>query len=663
MKFTICILPTSIHTQCFAELADSLTWALTQLGHEAYRDTAVRPGTRGIVFGARPGETDGLPADAILYNGEQVGDGGMWPQLVNLYARHTIWDYSAANAARYSNWCLKPPQVVRPGYSPVLDGRIPKREKTHDVVFFGSSSERREEVLSKIEARGLSVLRVPFGVYGKDRDKLIAQAKLCINIHYYESSIFEAVRCSYLAQNGVPVLSEESVDGENMEWGTSAVEYGALAEFAEAAITQGEEHLIKQGQAQHVAARQVSLLDDVRAAVAALNEQKPSGVMVQGVDARLRLTLCMIVKNESAIIERCLASVKPHLSSWCVVDTGSTDGTQAIVQNFMTGVPGTVHNLPWKEFDGSRNDALDLARKECGDQGWLLLIDADEVLQIDGELVLPDGYDCYDGWIARCVGCLRWGRPVFVRANKPWFFEMPRHEGLYCRTHAPTAPQPLANVRVLSMPDGARATESEYDRYLRDAKVLEAWATGHPGHSRCQYYLAQSYRDAATGKQPTDRAAMQNAVMHYLKRAEMAGYEAETFSAMYQAANCMTALGYPPERVQAQLLKAFNFRPQRIEPLHTLARYYREQKQYALAELFASKAVKTNPAADIFPDFDLSIYEWRAKEELAVALTYLNRHAEARDLNREVLAHPNLPPGERARIQENLDMCIRTVGP
>ena len=49
-----------------------------------------------------------------------------------------------------------------------------------------------------------------FGVYGKERDAWIAQSKIVLNVHYYNVKIFEAVRISYLLNNRVIVLSEES---------------------------------------------------------------------------------------------------------------------------------------------------------------------------------------------------------------------------------------------------------------------------------------------------------------------------------------------------------------------------------------------------------------------------------------------------------------------
>ena len=92
-----------------------------------------------------------------------------------------------------------------------------------------------------------------------------------------------------------------------------------------------------------------------------------------------RICLNMIVKNESPVIERCLASVKPWIGHWVIVDTGSTDGTQELVRKAMAGVPGELHERPWRNVGHNRNEALDLARAH-GD--YVLFIDADEQLQV-----------------------------------------------------------------------------------------------------------------------------------------------------------------------------------------------------------------------------------------------------------------------------------------
>jgi glycosyltransferase involved in cell wall biosynthesis len=91
---------------------------------------------------------------------------------------------------------------------------------------------------------------------------------------------------------------------------------------------------------------------------------------------RPSICLNMIVKNEAHVIARCLASARPLVDAWCIVDTGSSDGTQDKVRELMAGVPGTLHERPWKNFGHNRSEALELARTEGCD--YLLFIDADE---------------------------------------------------------------------------------------------------------------------------------------------------------------------------------------------------------------------------------------------------------------------------------------------
>ena len=661
MEFSVVVPTHDTHLQCFAEVADSIACALQDLGHHALVERAVQPGTRGIFCGLPLGK---LPADAIIYNGEQVNRDSIWGArgLARLYQGHTVWDYSSINAARYPEHGLPVPQVVRPGYYR-FDGRGENTTKSFDVAFVGSSNPRREQLLAELQGRGLTLLRVPFGVYGEARDDLLLGARLCINIHFYETAIFESVRCSHLASLGIPVLSEVSAGDEGTLYGMGGVPYRMLADFAETLICNPDTRRT-QRDLQLTCLRALPMKEQVGAALEAL-DHKPVTHSIPAATELAELppiTLCMIVKDEAHIIERCLASVKPLLKRWCIVDTGSTDGTQDVIRKHLEGIPGTLHECSWKEYDGSRNEAIDLARQECGGEGWLLLIDADEVLQVRGQLQLPGSYDCYDGWVTRCDMCQPWARPVLLRASKPWYFVLPRHEGLYCREWAPTAPAPCDALLLLSSKEGNRARENEYDRFMRDAKVLEEWMVRNPGHfaaARAQYYIGMSYLWASTGKSPPDRGAAQQAIVQLTKRAKMGGYDAEVHSALYWAADAMIKAGYPWERIQGAYLEAYNQRPSRAEALYEVGLYHRYQGHYALAELFLRKAASIPMTGDAFHDVNYSIYGWRAKEDLGVALSWLGNWAEARDLYRQVLAYERLPEDQRKRIQDNLEDAIK----
>ena len=87
---------------------------------------------------------------------------------------------------------------------------------------------------------------------------------------------------------------------------------------------------------------------------------------------RLRLSLCMIVRDEEEMLSRCLAAVADAVDEIVLVDTGSTDATVEIARSF--GARVLAH--PWSgSFAEARNVSFDAA-----DGDWLMYLDADEVL-------------------------------------------------------------------------------------------------------------------------------------------------------------------------------------------------------------------------------------------------------------------------------------------
>jgi tetratricopeptide (TPR) repeat protein len=85
-----------------------------------------------------------------------------------------------------------------------------------------------------------------------------------------------------------------------------------------------------------------------------------------------QISLCMIVKDEEALLPRCLSSVQGVVDEIIVVDTGSTDRTVAIAQQF----GAAVYHHPWQDdFAAARNASLRHAHSD-----WILVLDADETL-------------------------------------------------------------------------------------------------------------------------------------------------------------------------------------------------------------------------------------------------------------------------------------------
>ncbi len=86
----------------------------------------------------------------------------------------------------------------------------------------------------------------------------------------------------------------------------------------------------------------------------------------------IKLSLCMIVKNEANSLSKCLSSVQNVVEEMIILDTGSTDHTPEIARSF----GAMVYHCKWcNDFAKVRNKCLKYAQGE-----WILILDADEVL-------------------------------------------------------------------------------------------------------------------------------------------------------------------------------------------------------------------------------------------------------------------------------------------
>jgi len=224
------------HSEAFREVAEGLHHGLRALGHDSVVTTELAvEGRRPILLGANllAAARAVPPPGAILYNLEQVQEGSPWfgRELLELYRRHPLWDYSAANATALERLGLPRPRVVPVGYVPELT-RIAPADEDVDVLFYGSLNDRRKAVLRELEARGARV-HIAFGLYGAARDRLVARSRLVLNVHFYEAKVFEIVRVSYLLANRRTVVSERGHDREEeraFQAGIAFAEHGRLAE-------------------------------------------------------------------------------------------------------------------------------------------------------------------------------------------------------------------------------------------------------------------------------------------------------------------------------------------------------------------------------------------------------------------------------------------------
>ena len=326
-----------------------------------------------------------------------------------------------------------------------------------------------------------------------------------------------------------------------------------------------------------------------------------------------RVCLNMIVRNEAAIIERALESLLSLVSSYVILDTGSSDNTVALIKRYFDagGVPGEIHHGRFENFGQARNDALALCQASTLAYDYILLTDADMQLSLVDAHALNSLTAA--AYLVRQRNAISYFNVRLLRRDVSARYVGVTHEYLDLAGHNA---EPLAAIEFSDFADGANRPQ----KAARDVALLSGYLEDHPQDARSLFYLAQSYRDAGQ---------LADAIAAYGKRLAIEGSDEETWYAQYQLALCQRDLGNRPGFV-AGCLAAFQRRPWRAEPLHALAKHYREQNAQATALLFAETA-----AAIPFPKRDILfiddfIYATGCLEELAISGYYGGRPEQRR---------------------------------
>jgi hypothetical protein len=231
------------HGAGLADFMVALAHAFAELGCDAeiMRNRFSRRSVN-LVFGAHliasREVAAGMPANSVLVNLEQLRGSRLEtnPIYLDLLTRLPVWDYSARNIAELVALTGNPRVVhMGVGYVPEMRQLPSVAAQPTDVLFYGSMNERRRAVLQSLQLAGLSVRHL-FGIYGPDRDRAIAEAKVVLNMHFFESGIHELIRTSHLLANAKAVVCECNADTEIDEDVRRAVVAVPYAELAGACI-------------------------------------------------------------------------------------------------------------------------------------------------------------------------------------------------------------------------------------------------------------------------------------------------------------------------------------------------------------------------------------------------------------------------------------------
>ena len=354
------------------------------------------------------------------------------------------------------------------------------------------------------------------------------------------------------------------------------------------------------------------------------------------------IILNMIVKDESAVILRCLNSLLGIIDAIVISDTGSTDNTIELINNWKEEnlIKGLVLQHSWKNFEHNRNLALESCKEWIVENGniendYICIIDADDELVLEKDFMLDLDSDQIK--ISMKYDNTFYTRSFLFKANIKSFWKGVVHEHLYCDGNI----KKLKNAYILVNRDGARNKDSL--KYLNDAVTLERALEDDPDNSRYIFYLAQSFRDFGY-KIMAEKL--------YLERFEIEENSEERYISLVEAAKCRIYRGKNNEKTLNILMKAFCFRPQRLEAAYYIVRYFRQKKLYEMGYNFGKNLLnKPIPNDHLFLDYD--VYNWKFQDELGICAYWYKDKELFRKLYKNIL-EKDISEETRKRIQEDL---------
>lgn len=326
-----------------------------------------------------------------------------------------------------------------------------------------------------------------------------------------------------------------------------------------------------------------------------------------------RLLLLLMVKNESAIIQRCLAHALPYVDAVSLLDTGSTDNTIALATAFLTqtGKPFRIASEPFKNFGATRTVSFQNAQRHAEEFGWDL--QTSYALAVDGDMVIrpqpaffsypltQNGYH-----LIQENGHLKYYNLRLMRLSHPWKCIGGTHEYW---SGDPTEKIPYELFYIDDKNDGG----CKADKFERDVRLLQADIAADPQNARSYFYLGQSLKDLGR---------FDEAIEMFQKRIDLGGWVEEVWYAHLQIGRCYDHKG-DELLMELWLNKAFKHHPKRAEPLYHLTRYFREKSQHWKAYHYYQKGREIPYPHDSLLFVEHNIYNGLFSYEATILNSYV----------------------------------------
>jgi tetratricopeptide (TPR) repeat protein len=359
-----------------------------------------------------------------------------------------------------------------------------------------------------------------------------------------------------------------------------------------------------------------------------------------------------ICLNMIAIIVRMLETVFPHISTYCICDTGSSDDTMTLIKDFFDSrnMAGILMQEKFVNFEHNRSIALSAccdidmylqrekreidASVEMAVRSYrqflktraktmttiekpriieyVLFLDADMKLECHASMaaLLKEKQNVYLMHQGSCAFTYANVRLVSVAILDTCRYWGVTHEYLHYPSTCSRGTIDQTQAFIQDIGDGGCKT----DKFERDIRLLDAGLVQDPYNTRYMFYLAKTYFE-------TGRHA--DAIVHFEKNIKLDGWVEERWYSYYCLGKCHMALNRGADAVEAWLA-AYKLFPHRAENIYEIAKYYRCAQHYDVAHMYYTLASELNVAKNLlFMEND--VYDYKLDYEMTI-IGYYSRH-------------------------------------
>jgi hypothetical protein len=211
------------------------------------------------------------------------------------------------------------------------------------------------------------------------------------------------------------------------------------------------------------------------------------------------IILVMIVKNESENMISVLDSVRETIDAFAISDTGSTDDTKKIIQEWSQkhSIPGIIDEFEFQDFGTNRSHSFSVAKKYAIDHNWTLsnsfalLLDADSNLNVQNlmhvkECLENESHEFNNWHVAHELDSIVYKRGNFLRLDCEWTCVGAAHE--YWTYKSTKSSNSLAKIVSITEKNtgGMKPTKS-----TREINLLEKDLEKNPENPRTLFYLGR----------------------------------------------------------------------------------------------------------------------------------------------------------------------------